>query len=138
MVYEWPKRRSDDDPLATVDYDDTNSITNDNINLAGGYYNSYDEDPYNTNNYYDPYYGYNNDNNNYGYNYDNSNEGRLLTFGEPSFYFGNWINNAQGLIARTSDSIQRFESDYNNFPLCLTFLASVFGTFLLYFSDPTF
>ena len=60
------QRRSDD--ITNTDYntDYENAVTNDNIDLAGGYYNTYqedpynNEDPYNTNtNYYDPYYGYN-------------------------------------------------------------------------------
>ena len=66
------QRRVDTSADYNTDYD-TNSVTNpDNIDLAGGYYNSYQEDPYNTaedpyntassntnQNYYDPYYGYN-------------------------------------------------------------------------------
>merc|ERR1712024_217223 len=111
------QRRSDDDPFVNTDYD-TNSVTNDNIDLAGGYYNGYnyntdnteEDNPYNTNNnYYDPYYGYNN---NYNYNYDNTAEGRLLTFGHPEFYFGDWkswFNNAKETLARTSDSTQSLD-----------------------------
>jgi hypothetical protein len=66
------QRRVDNSADYNTDYD-TNSVTNpDNIDLAGGYYNSYQEDPYNSvedpyntassntnQNYYDPYYGYN-------------------------------------------------------------------------------
>ena len=66
------QRRVDTSADYNTDYD-TNSVTNpDNIDLAGGYYNSYQEDPYNSvedpyntassntnQNYYDPYYGYN-------------------------------------------------------------------------------
>ena len=96
------QRRSDEDAFASTDYDASNSVTNDNYNLAGGYFNSYQDDNYNTNNYYDPYYGYN-------YNYDSNEQGRLLTFGHPSYYFGDWVNTAQGLISRTSDTIKRFE-----------------------------
>ena len=61
------QRRADTiDTDYNTDYE--NAVANDNIDLAGGYYNSYQEDPYNTapedpyntnTNYYDPYYGYN-------------------------------------------------------------------------------
>ena len=66
------QRRADTiDTDYNTDYE--NAVANDNIDLAGGYYNSYQEDPHyntaasveadpyntNTNNYYDPYYGYN-------------------------------------------------------------------------------
>lgn len=99
------QRRADtDDTLTNYDYD--NAVTNDNIDLAGGYYNS-QEEPYNTNNnYYDPYYGY-------GYNtggyYDTNTDGRGLTFGNPSFYFGEWVNDAGGLLDRAAKSIKRYK-----------------------------
>ena len=67
------QRRADDTLNTDYNTDYENAVTNDNIDLAGGYYNSYQEDPHyntaasaeadpyntNTNNYYDPYYGYN-------------------------------------------------------------------------------
>ena len=109
------QRRADFDTDINYDYNDNNNangITNDNIDLAGGYYNPEDQSSYdstNQNNYYDPYYGYNNYN---GY-YDNTNNlndqaGRGLTFGDASFYFGNWVEDAGGMIDRASKTIKRF------------------------------
>lgn len=107
------QRRVDDDidslsSTSNLDYD---AVTNDNINLAGGYYNTYApaDDAYssyynNNNNYnYDPYYGYDTANTNL--------EGRkLMTFGNPSFYFGDWIDTAGEYLSRASHSLQRLAS----------------------------
>lgn len=108
------QRRSDDDVTNyNYDYDNSAELTNDNIDLAGGYYDSSNTNQETeTNNYYDPYYGYNTDNSYNGYynnyNYDNTNPegGRGLTFGEPSFYFGNWVDTAGSMINRAAKSIQ--------------------------------
>ncbi len=108
------QRRADELTGADDLSDYENSITNDNIDLAGGYYSPYtEEDPYQNNqgnNYYDPYYGY-------GYNtgyYDtnsasnaDSAAGRQLTFGDASFYFGDWVNDAGGIFDRAAKSIKR-------------------------------
>ena len=108
------QRRSDDDVTNfNYDYDNSAELTNDNIDLAGGYYDSSNQEAEQTNNYYDPYYGYNTDNsyngyyNNYNYDTTNQAEGRTgLTFGEPSFYFGNWVDTAGSMINRAAKSIQ--------------------------------
>ena len=33
---------------------------------------------------------------------------RQLTFGDAAFYFGDWVNDAEGMIDRAAKSIQRF------------------------------
>ena len=101
------QRRSDE---GDVNYDYDNSVTNDNIDLAGGYYDSSQQEDTQTNNYYDPYYGYNTGYDGYynNYNYDNTNSegGRGLTFGDASFYFGDWVDTAGSMINRAAKSIQ--------------------------------
>ena len=103
------QRRSDDDTSVNYDYD--NSVTNDNIDLAGGYYNSQESEDTN-NQYYDPYYGYGSTTGYNGYyntyNYDNTNAegGRGLTFGDASFYFGNWVDTAGSMFNRAAKSLK--------------------------------
>jgi hypothetical protein len=116
------QRRNDED-TTNYDYSDTtnNDVTNDNIDLAGGYYYNTAEqpddpyaassDPYNS--FYDPNYYANYYNNYYNTNSDSNSASRQLTFGHPSFYLGEWINQATEVFSRASKSIERFKLTNN-------------------------